>query len=588
MDQLRQQAEVRLKSLPESSSENLNEEDARRLVHDLRVHQIELEMQNEELRATQAVLATSRDRYSNLYDFSPVGYCTLDADGIIIECNLTLCQLLGKDRGDLIHYPFGKDVLTGDVPILQDMLASHGNSEQQQLRLQPHGNESATLFVLLKLNRVTWHDDRRARWLASISDVTAMHRMAEELQQHRDHLEVLVEERTTALHIAKNAADAANVAKSAFLANMSHEIRTPMNGIIGMANLLRRGGVTPDQAEKLDRIDAAAAHLLEIINDVLDVSKIEAGKIVLEEVQLEIVSLSADVISILSVPANEKGISLVDESEPLMLSVKGDRMRLQQALLNLANNAVKFTEKGSVTLNTSVQGETFDSVLVRFEVRDTGIGIDPDAIPRLFGAFEQADNSTTRKYGGTGLGLAITKRLAQLMGGEVGVESAIGVGSTFWFTAWLKKADETDLERKGFTGTHDAEQAIRNLHSGKRVLIADDDPVNCEVAKSLLEDVGLIVDLAENGLQAMSLAKKTFYFAILMDMQMPHMNGLDATLKIRELHGYRRTPILAITANAFDEDKALCIKAGMNDFLVKPFNPDMLYALMVKWLNRST
>ncbi|MCX7167150.1 MAG: PAS domain S-box protein [Rhodocyclales bacterium] len=429
--------------------------------------------------------------------------------------------------------------------------------------------------------------DGSTLWHGFITDVTERKQAEAELDQHRYHLEEQVLARTFELAGAKEAAEAANVAKSSFLANMSHEIRTPMNGILGMANILRREGVTPKQAERLDTIDRSAEHLLGIINNILDISKIEAGKFVLEEAPVAVDSLLANVISSLSERARAKGLSLRVETESLPSRLVGDLTRLQQALLNYATNALKFTEKGTVTLRARKLEEAADSVVVRFEVQDTGIGIAPEAISRLFSAFEQADNSMTRKYGGTGLGLAITRRLAELMGGDAGVYSAPGVGSTFWFTARLKKQDgqEEAVQQAANVG---AETLIRQRYSGQRILVVDDEPVNREVARMLLEDIGLVIDTAEDGAEAVSMAGKTAYAIIFMDMQMPHVNGLEATRQIREIQGYRDTPIIAMTANAFAEDKARCFEAGMNDFLIKPFDPETLFVTLLRALTRRT
>jgi len=417
-------------------------------------------------------------------------------------------------------------------------------------------------------------------------DITARKQAEAELELHRRHLETLVRDRTSELTVAKEAAEAANIAKSVFLANMSHEIRTPMNAILGMAHLLRRGNVTSEQASRLEKIDTAAHHLLATINDILDISKIEAGKFVLDEAPVVLETLLANIVSIMSESARNKGIRLRTEVDAVPWRLVGDPLRLQQALLNYASNAVKFTDAGSVTLRIVKLHEAPGSVLLRFEVEDTGIGISAETQRQLFKAFEQADSSTTRKYGGTGLGLAITRRLAELMGGGVGVESRPGAGSTFWFTACLRTSSEEVAKVQ--VADIDAEADIRRRYLGRQVLVVDDEPINREIAKLHLEQAGLYVDQADDGAEAIAMARKTPYSLILMDMQMPNIDGLEATRTIREIPGYGQTPIIAMTANAFAEDKARCMDAGMNDFLIKPFDPLGLYAVSLRWLDRAS
>jgi PAS domain S-box-containing protein len=416
-------------------------------------------------------------------------------------------------------------------------------------------------------------------------DVTERRRTEVELEQHRTSLEEQVLARTFELAEAKEVAESASIAKSAFLANMSHEIRTPMNGIVGMAHLLRRSGVTPQQARQLDNIDIAVEHLLGIINDILDISKIEAGKFELEAIPLDIGGLLRKVSALLADRARAKGVRLMIETGTLPAGLLGDPTRIQQALLNYTYNALKFTENGSVTLRAGTLREDAGFVTVLFEVIDTGIGIEAGILPRLFGAFEQADNSTTRKYGGTGLGLAITRRLAELMGGEVGVDSTPNVGSRFWFNARFRRGAEIDAA-PGETGAN-SEILIRRNHAGRRILVVDDEPVNREVVKFLLEDTALHVDTAEDGEQACALAALEHYAVILMYVQMPRMNGYDATRCIRKIAACRHTPIIAMTANAFAEDKALCLTAGMSDFLAKPFNPPALFEVLLRSLQQG-
>jgi PAS domain S-box-containing protein len=510
------------------------------------------------------------------------GIYIIDSAGILVEANDAFLTMMGYDRSVIgsLHanawniFENAAEVTARLNQLLRDDTALRYETRHRRRDGQIIDVEISACGVVT--------DGERFIYVAS-RDITERKQAERELKRLNSNLEDLVRERTRELEIARDQADAANHAKSIFLSNMSHEIRNPMNVIIGLTHLLQRAELPDKAAEQIDQIDSAANHLLSVINDVLDISKIEAGKLELNFASFHLRDVVNHVESLIGEQAKAKGLRVRSETSDIDTVLYGDVTRLRQALLNYAVNAVKFAQRGEIVLRVRKLEQDHQTLLLRFEVEDQGKGIAPDRLGALFSDFEQEDGRISRDYGGTGLGLSITRVFAELMGGQAGVESELGKGSLFWFTARLMGSDGAESNiRPDYSDS--AETDLQQHFSGAKILLAEDNAINQMVASELLQSVGLRVDIADDGQIALEKSLTNAYDLILMDIQMPNMNGLVAAKAIRHDLGGRCPPIIAMTGNAFSQDREDCRQAGIDDFIAKPIEPAFLYTTILTWL----
>lgn len=519
-----------------------------------------------ERKQAEEALKKSQQKLALHVQHTPLAVIEWSDDYEIKEWNPAAEAIFGYSKAEAVGQ-------NGAKLLIPESAKEHVNNIKSKLLLQTDGTRS-TNENLTKDGRTIICEWYNTPLIDQNGGVIGVASLAQDItERKRSELE---------LQTAKETAEAANRAKSEFLANMSHEIRTPMNGVIGMTELLLNTELTPQQQEFITTIRSCSSALLTIINDILNFSKIESGKLELEKQPLHLQTCIEEALNLLTCKASEKNLRLVyliDPSTPNI--IMGDVTRLCQILINLIGNAVKFTATGEVAVSVTAQKQnsefSSDSFYeIQFAVKDTGIGIPADRMDRLFKSFSQVDSSITRQYGGTGLGLSISKRLCEMMGGRIWVESQVGFGSTFYFTIVAQPAPETrQIEKQSFQ--QQKEKCLLHAQTHPlRILLAEDNTVNQKVAEHILQQMGYQADIASNGLEVLEALRRQPYDVVLMDVQMPEMDGLTATRYICQEWPQARPRIIALTANAMQSDRACCFEAGMDDYLSKPLRVDEL------------
>jgi signal transduction histidine kinase/ActR/RegA family two-component response regulator len=584
--ELRRRAEECLKEKTGTANLPGTEEELLKLQHEFQVHQIQLEMQNAELRKARDELETALEEYTDLYDFAPVGYFTLDSKGTISRVNLTGAGLVGVERSRLVGRHFGHFVTVEVRPAFTAFLEKVFTSpakEACELTFLKEGN--GPLFMQVEGVAAESGQDCRI----ALIDITERRRsdmalrlakeVAETLRLENEAAKALhlVLEAAEALRMEKEIAESSSRAKSQFLVNMSHELRTPMTGILGMLQLTLEEDLAPVSRSYLETAMRSANTLLRILNDILDMAKFEARKLIIEKKPFSLQKCIAEAADIITPEVRRKGLDIaILGAEEVPNTVVGDEIRVRQVLINLLGNAVKFTDVGKVEVRVTAGGKSSDGKReITFAVTDTGIGIPDDKKNLLFQAFSQVDESLSRKYGGTGLGLTISKEITELMGGTISFVSEEGIGSTFSFTIPLEEAGlECDVLPPAESLSSEAVTSVDDGEKIPRLLLAEDDPVIREVLGLMFKRVNYNLDIADNGLKALEMWEKGGYDLVLMDIQMPQLNGLETTRVIRDkesVHG-GHTPIVAMTAHASQKDEERFLAAGMDAYISKPID----------------